>query len=304
MKWNDILSSPGKYSPNIIEFNRACGKNEHGTTIILRSIQRITDFNAQSLADNLSKIFITDSEFNIYVKHNDDDAIKIENERKYASLTKDVERHVPVDIKLQSEYAKSKDIKGHLIATKTPISPSTKMRGITLFSRRKMINLPEYFSESTSSHFFSYLTGWLEVDFIDDIEEDVIGTNRQSVNREHPDMKVLREYLQQMIRWLEGDRRKKRKEIRVKEVDSKGGVDIKKWRENIPEKIDTHIKQILDTILYDSEASEEQIATVIQNLYAMIPEHPYFHRRYLHPVLKDAAKEKYLKKDYYGAVEQ
>ena len=72
-----------------------------------------------------------------------------------------------------------------------------------------MVNLPEYFSDSTSSHFFSYLTGWLEVDFIDDFEEDVIATNRQSLNWGNEEMQKLRNHLRGLMNWLERDWRKK-----------------------------------------------------------------------------------------------
>ena len=73
-------------------------------------------------------------------------------------------------------------ITGKIYTGKTPISPSSGLRGVTLFSRGKMVNAPEYFSNSASSHFFQYLTGWLSVDFIDLLEEDVISTNRQAIN--------------------------------------------------------------------------------------------------------------------------
>jgi len=191
MKWGDILSDEHKdqqrdyspkdqqrdYSPKILERDVSSEK-EKGTDVILRDIQRISDFDANSLADNLSKFFIIDSDFNIFVKRNDEGEILIKNERRYTNLIKQVEWNVPNDIGLDTDYEKKEEITGHLIATEKPIPPATNMKGITLFSRKKLVNLPEYFSDSTSSHFFTYLTGWLEIDFIDDLGEDVIGTNR------------------------------------------------------------------------------------------------------------------------------
>jgi hypothetical protein len=73
-----------------------------------------------------------------------------------------------------------------LMTAETPITPASGLRGITLFSRQKLVNAPEFFSSSTSSHFYQYLTGWVSVDFIDDLDDDVISTNRQSLDWEHP----------------------------------------------------------------------------------------------------------------------
>ena len=99
-------------------------EEEKGTIIILRDIQRISDFNASTLADNLSKFFIIDSDFNIFIKHNDEEEILIENERKYSNLTKEIEWDVPDDINLETEYEKQAEIRGHLIATEKPIPQS------------------------------------------------------------------------------------------------------------------------------------------------------------------------------------
>lgn len=149
MKWSAILSYEDRdqqrdYSPEILEFNVKAEK-EKGTSVILRDIQRISDFDANSLADNLSKFFIIDPDFNIFVKRNDEDEILIKNERRYSNLIQQVSWDVPNDIKLETEYERKDKIIGHLIATEKPIPPATNMKGITLFSRNKLVNLPEYF---------------------------------------------------------------------------------------------------------------------------------------------------------------
>lgn len=308
MKWDDILSEGNRdkqknYSPNILEKN-AVSEKERGTVIILRDIQRISDFDANSLADNLSRFFIIDSDFNIHVKHNDEEDILILNERKYSNLTKEVEWEIPGDINLEIEYENKENVKGHLIATEKPIPPATNMKGITLFSRKKLVNQPEYFSDSTSSHFFTYLTGWLEVDFIDDLGEDVIGTNRQSLNWEHPEMRKLREYLQKMLRWLEGDWRIRRAKIKQDKLEKSTGLKIGEWREHIPKKINDDLDSIINALTKDAELEDEKAASSLKGLQNIIRPYPYFHWQNLHPTLHNLVFPFYKSEDYYKAVSE
>ena len=306
MRWAEILSGGEKdiqkdYSPDVLIKDETTTDTD-GTTIILRDIQRASDFDADSLADNLARFFIIDPDFNIYIKHNNDPEILLDNERKYSSLVKEVEWNVPGDILFISLYSKKGEIKGHILATEKPIPPSTNMKGVTLFSRKKLVNLPEYFSDSTSSHFFTYLTGWLEVDFIDDLVDDVIGTNRQSLNWEHLDMLELRSYLQKMLQWLEKDWRAKRAEIKIKKLEVKTGMAIGEWREHIPKKINDDLESIISALTKDAELSDEKASSSLKGLQNIIKPYPYFHWQNLHSTLHAEVFPHYKSQDYYKAV--
>jgi uncharacterized protein (TIGR02391 family) len=178
------------------------------------------------------------------------------------------------------------------------------MRGITLFSRKKLVNLPEYFSDSTSSHFFSYLTGYLEVDFIDDLDEDVIETNRQSLNWDNEEMSKLREYLQSLIRWLERDWRQKRSGRQEKKIEDKTGMKISEWKEQLPENIRAELSPVIDALTKNSEFPDKEQETVdtLKGLHELIPPYPYFHWRNLHPTLQRLVFNHYKDQDYYTAV--
>lgn len=311
LDWDEILNhqegdDPGaqqNYKPQIIEFDEDCTGEHDGTTITLRSIQRVSEFDVESIADSLSKIFIIDPDFNISVKRNDEDAITIENERKYASLTMDVEWDIPNDIE-PDNYLLAKGIRGHLIATAKPISPKTNMRGVTLFSRKKLVNAPEYFSESTSSHFYSYLTGWLEVDFIDDLDDDVIGTNRQSLDWKHPETEELREELKKLMKWLERDWRTKRKEKRQTKIAESTGINVNDWLGKVPPEIESKIRPVIEALVGESELPDEIGSSVVQNVHELIPEYPKLHWRHLHPEVQAAAEEDYKNGDYYRAFQE
>jgi len=302
MNWEDIKKERGKYRPKIIKKDGSCELSDHGTKITLKKIQRETDFSAGNLVISISKMFIVDPSFEIKIQHNSEEPITVENERKYADLKKEVEWKIPKDSEYRSDYEKATEISGELIATEKPISPKTNMRGITLFSRKKLVNLPEYFSDSTSSHFFSYLTGWLEVDFIDDLKEDVIATNRQSLNWGKPETQKLRIYLQNLIRWLEQDWRKKRAEIRNKKLERKTGMKISEWRKHIPANINKDLDPIVSALLKDSEMAEEQTINSLKGLQNIIKPYPYFHWRNLHLVLQNVVFDYYKNEDFYTAV--
>src|SRR3989338_3350071 len=133
----------------------------------------------------------------------------------------------PLLVPVESGYA-GKMI-GQLLTSEKPIVPSSGLRGVTLFSRGKLVNAPEFFSNSTSSHFYQYLTGWISVDFIDLLDEDVISTNRQSIDWEHPAMEKLRIFLSGIVSQINADWRKKRKGKKDQDLKEKTGIDTSTW---------------------------------------------------------------------------
>ena len=312
MDWDAIMKMENEeggienYEPEILILDEETQDNT-GTTVTLRKIQRANDFDAEALADSISKYFILPDDFIIKISRNDGDLIEIDNKRRYSATPAEVEWNVPKEVEFSNDCEYSKNIIGHLLATEKPISPNTNMRGITLFSRKKLVNLPEYFSDSTSSHFFSYLTGWLEVDFIDELEEDVIGTNRQTLNWDYPEMQKLKSCLQNMLRWLERDWRAKRKEIREKKLNNelkKAGMTIGEWQENVPDKIKHDLTPILEKIVGDSELSNEEITGAVKHLKNVLPPYTYYHYQNLHQTLSVAVFEAYKDKNFYNAVAQ
>lgn len=303
MKWKDIKKSQKDYKPMILKKDANCEEKDHGTKIVLKDIQRESDFSPENLANSLSKMFIIDPGFEILIKHNSDEPIIVTNERRYTGLEKEVEWKIPY-AEYSDDYQKADQIIGHLMAAKKPIPPNTNMRGIILFSRKKLVNLPEYFSDSTSSHFFSYLTGWLEVDFIDELEDDVIATNRQSLNWDHEEMQKLRKHLGGLINWLERDWRKKRDELREKKLKETTGIDIPDWFSKLPADIRTKIEPIVKTIVKDSELSTEAHQEVIKKIHEIAPEYMYYHYRYLHPKIQKIARDDYIKEKYFDAAEK
>ena len=74
------------------------------------------------------------------------------------------------------------------------------MRGLYLTSRGKIVNTAGFYGARDNDQFHSYVTGYLEVDFIDDFDEDVISTDRHSLNWENEKTRELQEYIHKIIK--------------------------------------------------------------------------------------------------------
>jgi uncharacterized protein (TIGR02391 family) len=282
LNWDNLLASSDMYNPEIeINDEEVLGKTAR-TNIQLSALKRKSSFDLDALADSLSRIFVVENDFQIKLNDGREKTVLVSNERRYGSIEQQF-------LWTESDVVSSTDayfgkISLSLLTAKTPIPPSSGLRGIALFSRGKLVNAPEYFSESTSSHFYQYLTGWIKADFIDLIEEDVISTNRQALNWEHPEMAEFRQYLEKLISAIGQDWRKKRTNKKEQEVENVTGINTQSWFKSLP----TGVRE-----------SVESIVQVMRALYKLIPEYPLLHWRHLHKSLKDGVSE-YYKNDQFG----
>lgn len=300
LEWDNLLSAKGVYNPKI-EISDQRTNQKNGTTIKLSELKRKTSFDLESIADSLSKIFIIDSSFSVVLKSTDGKELLISEDRKYKQIEdqfvwthKDL---VPED----SEYAGQLELR--LITSKTPIPPSTGLRGITLFSRGKLVNSPEYFSSSTSSHFFAYLTGWIKADFIDLLDEDVISTNRQAINWDNPEMESLREYLSLLINRVGREWRNKREEKKTQDFKKSTGINKEKWFSTMSDDVRRPLQKIVETMTKDEEVSDTYLP-VISALYEIVPEYPHLHWRHLHQAVKERIKPYYSNNQFAEAADQ
>lgn len=298
LDWDDLMAAKGSYHPRASIINQNTEASD-GTIISMTGLKRKTSFDVSGLADSLSRIFLFDDTFNLLIESSSGDRISIDNKRKYSLLNTEfdwsLESHllVPPD----SEYARK--ISGQLLTAEKPITPQSGLRGITLFSRGKLVNAPEFFSSSTSSHFYQYLTGWISIDFIDLLEDDVISTNRQSIDWEHPEMAKLRNFLSGIVSQINADWRKKRKGKKDKDLKEKTGIDTDKWIDTLAGDVKENTTRIIEAL--GGEDALEKFTPVIKALHELVPEYPFLHWRHLHPIVQEKSKQYYINRDYYTA---
>lgn len=302
LDWDSLLSADGSYHPKVEIENETTGL-PNGTTIKLSELKRKTPFDLESIADSLSKIFIIDNSFSIELKttNPDDKSILVSNERKYALIEQEFMWTEKDLIPSDSDYYGK--ISFAFITTKTPIPPNSGLRGVTLFSRGKLVNAPEYFSSSTSSHFYQYLTGWIRADFIDLLDEDVISTNRQSINWDHPEMQELREFLSKSILQVGKEWREKRKNKKEERFSENTGIDKEKWLSSMSDDVRKPVEKIVDVMTKDEEVAST-FTPVIQALHEIVPEYPELHWRHLHKNIRSRVQSYYENQQFAEAADQ
>lgn len=300
LNWDDLLASSEIYNPQIDVTDKKVTQSPK-TIIQLSDLKRRSPFDLEAIADSLSRIFIVDSTFKINLKDGKGREITISDARRYSNIEQQFTWNEETLVSADNEYFGKVQI--FLATGKTPIPPSAGLRGIALFSRGKLVNAPEYFSESTSSHFYQYLTGWIKADFIDLLDEDVISTNRQALNWDQPEMSKFRKFLSAMIAEIGQDWRRRRASKKDKDVEEVTGIDKERWFRTLPEDVRISVEAIVRKMSENEEISET-FAPVVQALYAIVPEYPLLHWRHLHKSIKDSVFEYYKNGQYGHAADQ
>ncbi|MBE2281506.1 MAG: TIGR02391 family protein [Ignavibacteriaceae bacterium] len=299
LDWKEIQKWKGSdYEPTYeIIPKDSCIK---GTTITLTNLKRKTRFPLEEYAESIAKLFNFEGEFVIKLSLNDGKPIIIDSKSKYNNVVSEFEWEIQEIIKInENDYSEKNNIIGKIITTEKPLK--TNLRGITLFANGRMVNSAEFFGPSESSHFYSYATGWLNIDFIDNWSEDVISTNRQSIDWENPLTTELRKYIASCISIIERQWRQLRKEKKQKKITEKTKVNVPDWLSKLPDDVQSQVETIVNILDDTPELSEESQQKSIQIIHSLVPEYPQYHWRHLHEIIQDASKVDYERADYYRA---
>lgn len=264
MNIDDIKSSrTGTYTPVLKLPKDSVTTELNGTTLYLKSIRRKSGFNLKEIAVSLSKKFMIFDEVNLRLTLNSFEEIEVTNELKFESFEEQFRWDFPNDF--DDAYKYKDDIKGFIITTKTPIK-DTEMSGIYLVSRGKIVNSASFYGLRDNDQFHSYVTGYLNVDFIDEFDEDVISTDRHSLNWENDDTKELQIYLQNVIKKIGSEWRKKRQTITREEIKIKTSLDIEEWQSNLPTYERELSNKIIEPILSNPRIDTEKSSEIIKNV--------------------------------------
>lgn len=242
----ELRASKGEYKPKIIT---VCEKTKkaNGTKVILSQLSRKSPFNPADIARALARSFtiFDEEDFCVQIVHNKVDTLDIKNDLKYEGIPVRFQWDFPLEIseiadnaeneEMQTgvKYAHASEIKGRIISSDEQTIPAY-MRGIALFSRGKLVNDYSFFDVNATSHGYSYLTGGLDISFIDEWGKDVISTNRRSLNWEDEDTVELKNYLNKVIRYVYNKQRKLREESKIKAIQKLTGLDVNTWIEELP----------------------------------------------------------------------
>jgi hypothetical protein len=264
MNLSDIKNQKdSSYYPKIIQYNQSTTES-HGTQIILKKIRRKTPFDCDSIARSLSKKFLIFDKIKVILTHNNSQNIEVTNELKFENFEEQFCWEFPL-LTHDTSYSRANEVFGKIFTLKTPIK-DTEMKGVYLISRGKLVNKAGFYGLRDTDQFHSYITGYLQVDFIDEIENDVISTDRQSLNWENDQTKELYEYIQSIIKYISSDWKKKRAKSKREKIKNQKGVDIQEWQDNLPSYEKELSQKIIDPILENNNMDVDVSGEIIGNV--------------------------------------
>ncbi|MBC6995535.1 ATP-binding protein [Neolewinella lacunae] len=240
LNWADLLLA-GKekkpYKPKIIEKDVFTGEGS-GTKIKLTNLKRKSDFDADNIAYNLAKKFsvFDEPDFEVLIEAyngKDEHKIAISNNLKYENINSEFSWTFPNPEGLDlPEYKYANQIKGIIIAGIDTVPSS--MEGVALFSRGKLVNEHEFYDVKATSFGYKYITGILDVSFIDEWGEDVISTNRKSLHWENDEAVDLRKFLNELIPKVYNKHRTEQKAKKLEKIKEATGIDVDVWVGALP----------------------------------------------------------------------
>ena len=262
--------SKSEYKPKVICENENTNE-QSGTVVKIKEIKQSTIMDIEDLAYNLSRRFsFYDADFEVkLIDENSQKKQPITKSIYFEKLEKEFEWKFPedfindIDSVVEFKRLKDHDITGRVYTKSTPLRK--KDSGFLLYVRNKLASENVFFDDRANDRFNSYVTGFFNIDFIDDSdEEDYISTARQSILWEENESTIqLKHDLNKLISkisalWRENRRKKKEELITLDESFFKGLT---------PAEISS-IKKVKDTLLTNSTETDdiESIKRVLDNL--------------------------------------
>lgn len=302
MSYRDLMSSEGEYRP--CEDSVPVASDEHGTTVVLTQLRRKTAIDINKLAASLSRLFnYTDNDFTLTVTDAKGGRIGVSRSLRLGSLEREFEWKFPEDFTTEDSFLKGYGVRGVIVSTVRPLR--NVPRGVTLYAHGRMVDEPEFFGASESSHAYSYITGHLDVDFVDDnSDEDMIATDRRSLVWDSSEMEQFRKSLADLLTRIGREWRTKRSEERRSRSRQRTGISTEEWMKSIKsDELRSSIMKILECVSSEElDLTAEQQADLTKTIHHLIPEHADYVWRRLHPKIQKASQSAYERDAYHSAV--
>lgn len=282
------IANGEEYKPQ--KNNLATFDGAHGTCITVSDIT-LKNFPRRNITDDataLSRRFHAfGPDFKVIISDPSDKqkTIEINNDFYFGSLEKQFSWSMNLET-LQNLQKKDDpltplvdkyNITGEIFTVRTPIKDSDA-RGIFTYSHGKLASESDFFGNRNTDQFNNYVTGTLNIDYIDEQSVDVINTARQGISWEkREDLEELQILLQKLLTRIQSDWRSKRKKVKLVEFNKLSRVANYENVKNYSEKIekDSHEKQryrevndiLADAVTnVDSDELMQKIAVSTQQL--------------------------------------
>lgn len=223
-----------QYHPKALKIKQQVKQN-HGTTIIIKDITLKTISKLDDLYLSLSKRFNKYSKDKFYVSLSDNYGNKKSlDENAFVNSIKPKSDVIEFTYKFPEDYEidennnrqkifkdlKSKNVKGFIYTKKTPLRSTEQ--GFSVLSRGKLASEQSttQFQDRANDLFYDYAVGYFDIDFLDDdIKNDYISTDRQSIRWEaSDDLLHLKENLNGLMNITQAKWRKDRQNAKKKKI--------------------------------------------------------------------------------------
>jgi len=246
----------------IIE-NKATTENSY-TKIILKQMKRKTKVPITQTANSLMKrLTMFNDTFTCIIKdEKDSSSLTKEKRDKLVYAGKQFEWQLPKFLDevddLTKKYFLDNGITGTIFSTEDTLK--NDLKGITLFARGKLANTPEFYGvKESSTHAYSYISGTLHVDFIDnDNDEDNITTARNSLIWENESMGILQHHLQVVIRKVASQWLDKRRKEKKDKITKNTNFDVNWFEKKIHSSQDKKLAKKITNLVIDSDLDDKK----------------------------------------------
>lgn len=302
LDWDVLRTTHGHtYHPSERTF--ADEATSHGTTVTISRLERKTAIDAKELASSLARLFnYADSEVSVTVVGRHDEEYPVDVKTRLASIDQEFVWDVPESDMGDSETLRQHGVTGRIVAAVKPLP--TQVRGITVYANGRMVNEPEFFGAADSSYAYAYMTGYVEIDELDDLRPDVIATDRRAVNWETPQSAPICKALRSMVDAIARDRRGRREKAKREIVQKRTDVDIEEWTGSIKNQAAAKGVEEIFEVLASEEAdlSDAMTRRAVNALSEVAPPYAELFWAQLEPSLKAACEVYYRNGLYVQAV--
>jgi hypothetical protein len=205
---------------------------QHGTRITLEDLKLSRTPSPKSFAQSMARRFLLQqrvADFAVTVNGESlPDAVDLEKvqfrfPQDYTSDESPAGLTIAQDGWGEETLPNGRSIRWRIYFYQEPIGEED-LCGVAVFSRNKLAQVPFFFNLAgglSGQHGQEYLSGQVAADYIDLLSEDIIATERQRINWEHAEARLLEQWGQTRIKDLLQLWRDRRGEQRRREIEEK-----------------------------------------------------------------------------------
>lgn len=304
LDWNDMMAlGGGDYHPVATEHRDDA--DNHGTRIEIRKLTRTTPVSLDSLAKSLARLFNYTGNFELFVEQGRNRK-NVTRELRFDEDSIQFTWRIPEGLPIDDEsrhFFQTKGVTGVVYGTKT--TQRDDNRGVIVFVNGRRANAAGFYGASESSYAFSYLSGSVEADYLDDLTTDVIASDRASINWDVPATLELKRHLVQTLTWISRDWRRQRDKEKSRRTQQRTGRDFSQWTARQRDGDGERLHELLGKIVSSEvEMPETVLDSILGSVEALIPEYARLHWRHLHEKVREAAESDYQRGDYLRALDE